>query len=298
MVFSLLLETHSFIWSDFSNMSCFALVAKECQAFRFLFCHLPHYICVCARLSRTMLLSSIAHSMQIVMFYSFNAFSIGKMYLKLMHGLQYIFLLDASFPTHVLVHTLNFFLSAPFCHVCLHQAIWQTKSKVKYARCERACSHKNANMNTRAELNRKLESDSVVVVVKRTRSPKKRQIAAFHSFEVILGNRNTVAGGWSNVSEHHAFVFARQMRGFRREKCPTVCCLLIASHKNIQLQFRNAADVWNGLVVTCHHQMRWHSILLRRLRRSSILISIFRVRELVVAKGLLQQQFQWKQKKI
>lgn len=101
------------------------------------------------------------HTIQIVMFYSFNPFSIGKMYSKFMYN--NIFLLNESLSysdVRVCAFASCFFNSSPFslCDVCMHQAIGKQIRKSNMRDANECVSHKNANMNARAELNRKTNS--------------------------------------------------------------------------------------------------------------------------------------------
>lgn len=70
----------------------------------------------------------------------------------------------------------------------MHQANGKQIRKSNTRAANEVCSHKNANMNTRAELNGKSNSVVVAVIIDRRthkQTKNKREIDAFRSFEVI-----------------------------------------------------------------------------------------------------------------
>lgn len=141
------------------------------------------------------------------------------------------------------------------------------------------CSHKNANMNTRAELNGKSNSVVVVVIVAHIKRSEKLtrfvrlkwlgilwlvvEIATAHAFHVTTYSTFKVQS-----KKNWLLAFA----GFRRKMCQPF--VVVALNK-----YPITASKW-WWCVTRHHQMRWHSILICGRKRSSILISIYsKVRE-------------------
>lgn len=136
------------------------------------------------------------------------------------------------------------------------------------------CSHKNVNMNTRAELNGK--SNSVVVVVIVAHIKRREELTRFVRLKwlgilwlvvEIATAHATHVTTYSTFKVQSKMVWLLVFAGFRRKMCQQFVVVALNKYPI------TASKCW--WYVTRHHRMRWHSILLCCRRCSSILISIF-----------------------